>query len=59
MITVIGSAGRCLLGTALFRMLFKSDFQIQYWVVIAIAIAVTAAAAIKGQNYKEAGEEHG
>lgn len=51
-IPVVAPIFGCLLGTSAFKMLYKNDFQPQYWIVVVLAIAVSAVAIMKGQKFQ-------
>ena len=51
-IPVVAPILGCLLGTSVFKMLYKNDFQPQYWVVVILAVAVSAIAVLKGQKFQ-------
>jgi hypothetical protein len=50
-ILVAASILGCLLGTSMYKMFYKYDFQPQYLAVTILAVAVTVTAIIKGQKF--------
>ena len=59
-IPVVAPLLGCMLGTAVFKIFSKNEYQPRYWMVIIIAVIVTIIAVIKGQNFEElTGEEDG
>ena len=51
-VPIFGPILGCLLGTSAYRILFKNDFQPQYWAVVIVAIAVSVFAIVKGQEFE-------
>jgi len=47
-VPVFGPLFGSLLGGAVYQMLYKNDFQVKYWLVVAIAVLILIYAAIKG-----------